>query len=214
MASPEVTQSSRDEQRPDESPDEHVDSLPEDLDISNFVGQITFPNNSRRRIPALMYVLMGAAAILVSVMLPDSVATNEGLLVTGIVLLAFGAYGFWAGRRMTIDEEDALVRASAHFDFPVGHASAQQVWKGWTSRPTWRILAFSNENPPAFRGIALVDAIDGTIVEAFSETNPEEWSDVEVEVVEVATFNEGVAPDPEPDETASDTPDRSNIEAS
>lgn len=158
---------------------EHVDSLPEDLDISNVAGQITFPNNSRRRIPAVMYILLGAAALGARLALPDSVATNQGLAVAGVVLVLFGMYGLWAGRRMAVDEESALVRASSGFEFPVGHASAQQVWRGWSSRPTWRILAFSNENPPASRGIALVDAIDGEVVERFSEPNPEQWSDLD-----------------------------------
>ena len=37
--------------------DEEIrDELPEDLDASNFVGPYMFPNNNRRRIPAVLYV--------------------------------------------------------------------------------------------------------------------------------------------------------------
>src|SRR4051812_8514679 len=40
----------------------HIDELPEDLDASAAVN-ITFPNNSRRRIPAVLYILLGLASI-------------------------------------------------------------------------------------------------------------------------------------------------------
>ena len=44
--------------------DEEIrDELPEDLDASNFVGPYMFPNNNRRRIPAVLYGVMGLGAI-------------------------------------------------------------------------------------------------------------------------------------------------------
>lgn len=150
-----------------------VDTLPEDLDVEQASAQITFPNNSRRRIPAVMYVILGALAIYLGLRTDDSPLTNRGLAVAGAALVLFGLYGLWAGTRMTVDEQKALILAAAAMDFPVGHASAQQVWHGWRSRPTWRILVFSNENPPASRGIALVDAVDGRLIEHFSEPNPD-----------------------------------------
>ena len=61
--------------------------------------------------------------------------------------------------------------------FPVGHASAQLAWRGLRSRPTWRILCYSTEEPPRQRGFVLVDAIDGTVVEKIAEDNPETDSD-------------------------------------
>ena len=62
--------------------------------------------------------------------------------------------------------------------FAVGHASAQQVWRGFRSRPTWRVLVYSAENPPRQRGLVLVDAVDGTVVEHLTESNPEEdWQE-------------------------------------
>ena len=42
------------------------------------------------------------------------------------------------------------------------------------SRPTWKMLVYSAEDPPAHRGLVLVDAVDGTIVEYYVEENPEE----------------------------------------
>ena len=66
-----------------------------------------------------------------------------------------------SGWRMHVDEKEALVAASNAVGFPVGHASAQLAWRGLRSRPTWRILCYSAEEPPKRRGFVLVDAVDG-----------------------------------------------------
>ncbi len=34
----------------------HRDELPDELDVSSFVGPYQFPDNSRRRIPGFIYV--------------------------------------------------------------------------------------------------------------------------------------------------------------
>jgi hypothetical protein len=47
------------------------------------------------------------------------------------------------------------------------------------SRPTWRILLYSAENPPKQRGIVLLDGVDGQVVEWFAEDNPEDWSSLD-----------------------------------
>ena len=62
--------------------------------------------------------------------------------------------------------------------FPVGHASAQLGWRGLRSRPTWRILVYSADEPPSKRGLVLVDGVDGVVLEHFVEDNPEDWSDI------------------------------------
>ena len=80
---------------------------------------------------------------------------------------------------LDVDEQDALVAASRTVGFPVGHASAQMGWRGLLSRPTWRILLYSDENPPAKRGLVLVDGHDGEVVEHFVEENPEDWSQLD-----------------------------------
>jgi hypothetical protein len=74
---------------------------------------------------------------------------------------------------MHVDETEALVAAQEALGFPVGHASAQQVWRGLRSRPTWRVLCYSADDPPSERGLVLVDAIDGRVVEHLREKNPE-----------------------------------------
>ena len=129
--------------------DEYVDELPEDLDLAEFVGPHTFPNNNRRRIPAALYLLFGAACVALWVTKDDTSAlVNAGTLWAGVGLVAFGLYGMVAGWTLRVEESDALVTASTQVGFPVGHAAAQMVWRGWLSRPTWRILLYSDENPP------------------------------------------------------------------
>ena len=159
------------------SDDEIVDELPEDLDLAGFVGPYTFPNNNRRRIPATIYVVAGVACMAVSVLRGDeSPLVNAGTLWGGALLALFGLYGWVAGWTLKVEESDALVTASAQVGFPVGHASAQMAWRGWLSRPTWRILLYSAENPPSKRGIVLVDGVSGSVLEWFVEDNPEDWS--------------------------------------
>ena len=159
---------------------EHVDELPEDLDAAGYVGPYVFPDNNRRRIPGYLYVLSALVCLaLWATAGDDAVLVNDGFLVIGIVLLAVGAFHLLAGFDLVVDEQDALVSASRAVGFPVGHASAQMGWRGLRSRPTWRILLYSAEEPPERRGFVLVDGVDGTIVDQFVEDNPEDWSDLD-----------------------------------
>jgi hypothetical protein len=158
----------------EESP--HIDELPEDLDASAAVN-ITFPNNSRRRIPAVLYILIGSASIAVYAAKKGTTPlVDVGLVWAGALLILFGLYGLVAGRRLRIDETEALVSANAWTDFPVGHASAQMTWRGLLSRPAWRLLLYSAEDPPQRRAFVIVDGIDGSVIEGFEEANPEDWA--------------------------------------
>jgi hypothetical protein len=42
------------------------------------------------------------------------------------------------------------------------------------SRPTWRILLYSAENPPKKRGIVLVDGRSAAVLGDYVEDNPED----------------------------------------
>ena len=108
----------------------------------------------------------------------DGVLVNGGFLGAAALLVLFGAYHLISGYDLDVDERDALVSASRAVGFAVGHASAQLGWRGLRSRPTWRILLYSAEDPPATRGLVLVDGVDGEIVAHFTEANPEDWSDL------------------------------------
>ena len=158
-----------------EGADEVRDELPADLDVTGFVGPYQFPDNSRRRIPAVMY--LGIAAVCAGAWFfardTGTALVNDGFLYAAILLASFALYGLSASWRMTVNERDALVLATQAVGFAVGHASAQQVWRGLRSRPTWRVFSYSAEEPPRQRGLVLVDAIDGRIVECLVEDNPE-----------------------------------------
>lgn len=106
----------------------------------------------------------------------DAALVNVGVLVAGIALVLIGIYHLQAGWDLACDEEHALQAATRQVGFPVGHASAQLGWRGLRSRPTWRILLYSNEPSPEQRGLVLVDGIDGEIIDHFIERNPEDWT--------------------------------------
>ena len=97
---------------------------------------------------------------------------NDGFVWAAVLLGAFAVYGLGSSWRMKVDERDALVRATQAVGFAVGHASAQQVWRGLRSRPTWRVFCYSAQEPPLQRGLVLIDAIDGRVVERLVEDNP------------------------------------------
>lgn len=165
------------EARPDDA--EVRDTLPEDLDVSGYVGAVTFPDNSRRRIPGFLYLALAAVCVaLWAVAGEEAVLVNDGYLAAAVVLAGFGAYCIAAGWPLGVDATEALVEATRQVGFPVGHASASLGWRGLRSRPTWRILVYSAEEPPRQRGLVLVDAVDGAVVEHFVEDNPEDWAEL------------------------------------
>jgi len=152
------------------------DSLPDDLNASEYVGPYQFPDNSRRRRPAYLYFGVAAVCLLLWLLRRDEdpVLINSGMMWAAILLTAVGVLSYTSGWRMHVDEKQALIAAQGAVGFPVGHASAQQVWRGLRSRPTWRVLVYSAESPPRQRSLVLVDAIDGKVVEHLTEDNPED----------------------------------------
>lgn len=154
------------------------DVLPADLQPSEVTEPYIFPNNNRRRIPGYLYLATAAACLVLWIWRADeAVLVNDGFLFAAVLLAAVGAYHLVVGWDLDVDEADALAAATAAVGFQVGHASAQLGWRGLRSRPTWRILVYSAEEPPALRGFAMVDGVDGEVIEHFTEPNPEDWSD-------------------------------------
>lgn len=153
------------------------DALPEDLDITAVRGRYTFPDIRRRRTAGVLYLIVAGFCLAAWLARGDNpVLANGGMLAAAIALLAIGAYHFAAGWPLAVQEVDALVSAAGRVGFPVGHASAQLGWRGLRSRPTWRILLYSGDEPPTQRAIVLVDAVDGGVLSHFVEANPEDWS--------------------------------------
>ena len=156
------------------------DALPDDLNASEFVGPYLFPDNSRRRIPGAIYLALaiGSFVLWLGARNDGAVLVNKGMLFAAILLGGFGILCLTSGWRMQVDEKQALVAATGAVGFAVGHASAQQVWRGLRSRPTWRVLCYSSENPPRQRGLVLVDAVDGTVLQHLVQDNPEtDWTE-------------------------------------
>ncbi len=154
------------------------DQLPAELDVSAYAGMYTFPDIKRRRWPGYIYLAVATACFVLWAVTRDgdSVLVNGGFLLTAVALLAIGAYHMAAAWPLAVGDSDALVAAVRQVGFAVGHASAQLGWRGLRSRPTWRILLYSNEEPPARRGLVLVDGVDGDVLSHFVEDNPEDWS--------------------------------------
>jgi hypothetical protein len=147
------------------------DHLPEDLDVTAYVGPYTFPDVKRRRIAGTIYLVMGAGALWAGL-----AASNGGLVFGAALLGLIGAYHFLAAWPLKVDQTEALAVASRTVGFPVGHASAQLAWRGLRSRPAWRILVYSADEPPSVRGLVELDAVDGHVLGEYTEHNPEDWS--------------------------------------
>ena len=158
--------------------EEHGDSLPEDLDVTAYVGPYAFPDIRRRRIPAAIYLVLAAGcfALWATSRNGEPVLVNDGFLWVAVALTLIAIYHLVAAWHLATTDTDALVAAAAAVGFPIGYASAQLGWRGLLSRPTWRILLYSSEDPPARRGLVLVDGVKGNVLDHFVEDNPEDWS--------------------------------------
>lgn len=161
-----------------ESSAEFRDRLPEELVAITHSADYAFPDNSRRRIPGAIYVVTGL--VIAGICLwrgANGPFVNGGLLAGSILLIVIGLVSLTSGWRMRVDEQAALAAAGSAVGFVVGHASAQQVWRGVRSRPTWRVLCYSSENPPRRRGLVLVDAVSGEVVEHMTQDCQETWAE-------------------------------------
>ena len=69
------------------APDDHSDELPEDLDVTAYVGPYLFPSMRRRRIPAAMYAVLAVACLL-----GWFASGNGGLLGAAVFLGLVSAY--------------------------------------------------------------------------------------------------------------------------
>ena len=146
------------------------DELPEELDIT-VARPYKVPDNRKRRIAAWCYLATAAASGAGAVG-----SGNGGLLAAAVFLVLVAAYHFAAAWPLKLDETAALAASAAATGFPVGHASAQLAWRGLRSRPVWRVLLYSADEPPSKRGLVELDAVDGAILGTYTEDNPEDWS--------------------------------------
>jgi hypothetical protein len=148
-----------------------TDALPEDLDVTAFVGPYQFPGTHRRRIAGSIY--LGLAVVCG---IGAGVSGNVGLVAATVLLVVIGGYHLLAAWPLRVDQTDALTVASRTVGFPVGHSSGQLGFRGLRSRPSWRILLYSADDPPSMRGLVELDGVDGTVLGEYTELNPEDWS--------------------------------------
>jgi hypothetical protein len=148
------------------------DTLPDDLKVeSAYVGPYQFPDVRRRRLAAALYLIVAAIAIAAGV-----TSSNAVLAAGGVVVALIALYHLLCAYPLAVDQTEALATASRAVGFPVGHASAQVTWRGLRSKPMWRVLVYSADDPPSLRGIVELDAVDGHVLFSTSEQNPEDWS--------------------------------------
>ena len=76
----------------EENENEQLDTLPADLDVTGLVGPYIFPDNSRRRIPGYLYLLIAATLIVITVVTSDSSLVNNGLIFGSIGLALIGLF--------------------------------------------------------------------------------------------------------------------------
>ena len=156
---------------------DHRDELPADLNLDEYVGITTFPDPGRRRWVGVLWLVCAFVAQIVAFANgTDGVLVNKGLVFFAIGAALIGAYHLAAGASLKLRETDALVIASKEVGFPIGHASAQLGFQGLLSRPTWRILLYSADNPPTKRGMVLIDGRSGNVLGNYVEDNPEDPS--------------------------------------
>jgi len=154
---------------------ETTDMLPEDLQPSFGAEEYQIPNTDKRKLAACLYLITGVIFVSLSLLFSDSPLVNNGFLVSGVCIILFSGYNFFAAVRCSIDEREALQVASVSVGFEIGPASAQLMWRGYRSRPVWRLLAYSSEPTPLQRAVVLLDASTGEVLEQVVEENPEEW---------------------------------------
>ncbi len=129
-------------------------AIEEELD-ANIEGEYRFPSPTRRRIAAWAYLAAGVMS---------TVAFQGGWVVAlGFAVLA--VWHFLSAWPLWVDEGEAMTRAAAAVDFPVGHSSASVRFHGWRSRPRWSVVVYSATEPPDRRALVVVDAVTGDIVE-------------------------------------------------
>ena len=109
----------------------------------------------------------------------DAVLVNDGFLYAGILLAIIGVYHLLAGFDLDVDERDALVAAGRQVDFAVGHKRPpSSAGGGFAAARPGASSVNSSEEPPANRGLVLVDGCEGRCRQHFVEDNPEDWSDL------------------------------------
>lgn len=146
------------------------DELPEDLVPSAGRGKYSIPDNSRRRRPAVVF---GLAALFSGALWwtrsDGGVLVNSGFLVAAVAFLLLAAYFAASARPVRVWEDEAVAIAKATTGLDSGTGRAQLAWRGLFGRPVWRVLIHDDATEQARRGVVIVAATDGSVVEHLTE---------------------------------------------
>jgi hypothetical protein len=104
---------------------------------------------------------------------------NEGMLAAGIALLLIGAYHLVAGLEPRRRRARRAGRGHRAGGVPGGPRVGAARVAGPRQPPDLADPALLGREPAHARGSVLVDGVDGEIVAAFTEDNPEDWSDLD-----------------------------------
>lgn len=141
---------------------EHKDELPGDLDVTKYVGPYQFPSPKRRRTASYSIGVISILSILMGIR-----SSNSALIFAGIFGLMIASIFFFFAWNLNVSDIDALTMAGTHAPFSVGHASAQLSFTGWFSKPTWRVVVFSSDEPPSQRGLVEINAVSKDIISTY-----------------------------------------------
>ena len=146
------------------------DELPEDLVPSAARGKYSVPDNARRRRPAV--VLIGFAAIsgiLWATKSGGGVLVNDGFGYVAVLFLLLGLYFLASSRGVHVWEAEAIATAQQRTGLVAGSGRAQLAWRGLMGRPVWRVLIHDESGSTPRRGVVIVDATNGGVVEQLTE---------------------------------------------
>ena len=146
------------------------DELPEDLVPSAARGKYSIPDNARRRRPAVVFALSGMlSAALWWARGDGGVLVNSGMLIAGVGFLLLAAYFAASARSVRVWEDAAVATAKVTTGMDAGSGRAQLAWRGLLGRPVWRVLVYDEAGERARRGVVIIDATNGSVVEHLTE---------------------------------------------
>ena len=151
------------------------DALPDDLQPAATRGPYSVPDNARRRKPAVVLAIAAAICGLSFAWRGDGgVLVNRGFLYAAACFAVLGIWFRLSAKPVRHWEDEAVSLAKEAADFEVEHARAQLAWRGVLGRPIWRVLLYGTSGRALRRGVFVVDAHDGGIVEKLVEDRPAE----------------------------------------
>ena len=150
------------------------DELPEDLDVTAYVGPYVFPDIKRRRIAGTIYPVHRRARACG----PGSRPTTAGCCSAAVLLLLDRGVPLRRGLAAARSTRPRRSRSRA------ARSGSRSGTRRRSSRGAGCSVAarrgasslYSADEPPSIRGLVELDAVDGHVLGEYTEHNPEDWS--------------------------------------